>query len=173
MEYKKVSINELKPNAYNPNVMQENTLAHLIEEIKRIGFLQPILINKNNIIIDGEHRWKAAKEAGLTEVPVIQVDMDEKDAKITTINMNQIKGSIDPLKFADLLINLEEDFDKEQIQDLLRMNELEIETLKMLKDLPSDFEIEEPKLTAEALIICPLCNGEFKLSDIGHIHKKK
>jgi len=57
MEYKKLKIDELKPNEYNPNEMTEATLNHLVAEMKRVGFLQPVLVNKKRIIIDGEHRW--------------------------------------------------------------------------------------------------------------------
>ena len=144
MEYKKIAVKDIKPNEWNPNKMTDRMMTHLLEEYKRIGCVQPILINKKNIIIDGEHRWKAAKEFGLKEIPCIQVDMDERDAKITTVNMNQIKGEVDPLKLADLLISLEDDFNVKEVGEMLRMNEFEIDTLKMLKNLPeAEITIEE------------------------------
>jgi ParB/RepB/Spo0J family partition protein len=144
MEYIKINPKEIKENKYNPNEMTDSIMEHLVKEIKRIGFLQPILINKNKVIIDGEHRWKAAKEVGLKEIPCIQVDMDEKDAKLTTVNMNQIKGEINPVKFAELLKSLDTDFNSKELSDLLNISEMEIEQYDMLIDLA---DLEDIDLT--------------------------
>ena len=59
------------PNTYNPNEMTKRQQTTLAKEIKTKGFLQPILVNKQHIIIDGEHRWRAAQEAKLEEIPCI------------------------------------------------------------------------------------------------------
>jgi len=160
MEYKKLKIDELKPNEYNPNEMTESIMNHLIAEIKRIGFLQPVLVNMEGIIIDGEHRWLAAKEVGLEEVPVIQADMDEKDAKLTTINMNQIKGELNPLKFAELLTDLRNDLELEDLSETFNMSIPELENYDLLLNLPeSDIDLpeKEPKL-----IKCPECGHQFE-----------
>ena len=158
MEYKKLNVNELKPNDYNPNEMTESIFNHLKREYERVGMLQPILINKNHIIIDGEHRWKAAKEMGLEEIPVIIVDISDEDAKITTVNMNQIKGELNPVKFAELLKSLESDYNNEQLAELLNMSELEIENYDMLLNLP-DFNEEDFNQDEKVYQIkCPHCN---------------
>ena len=161
MKYKKLKINTLRPNEYNPNEMTESILNHLVAELKRIGFLQPILVNKKGIIIDGEHRWLAAQEAGLKEVPVIEVDMSEKEAKLTTVNMNQIKGELNPLKFAELLTDLRKDFKLEDLSETFNMSMGELENYDMLLNVPeTDLEDIEKK---SKTITCPECNHEFEI----------
>jgi len=49
--------------------------------IKEFGFNQPIVVDKNNVVIVGHGRLEAAKLLGLTEVPVLQVDLNEQQAK--------------------------------------------------------------------------------------------
>ena len=49
---------DLNPNDYNPNRVLTDEFKLLALNIVRFGWIQPILINKNNIIIDGFHRWK-------------------------------------------------------------------------------------------------------------------
>jgi len=142
MEYKKKKIKELKPNPWNPNEMTNSTMEHLKKEIQRIGFVQPILINQDNIIIDGEHRWKAAMELGSEDIDVIQIEIDAKEAKIATVNMNQIKGEINPVKFGELILDLQKDYSSEAIQELLNMSEIELESLKDLVQL-EDFDPEK------------------------------
>ena len=164
MEYIKINPEEIKENKYNPNEMTDSIMKHLIKEIKRVGFLQPILINKENIIIDGEHRWKASKELGLKEIPCIKVDMDEKEAKLTTVNMNQIKGELNPVKFAELVKDLESNFSLSELADNLNMSLAELENYNMLLDLTDIGGEDLDKLleTKPKMITCPKCGEEFE-----------
>ncbi len=62
----------LQPNDYNPNSMSDERFAELVEEIRHLGRLpKPVVARPNGdgqyIIVDGEHGWRAAREAGLTE----------------------------------------------------------------------------------------------------------
>ena len=64
-------------------------VAKVADSIKEFGFLNPILIDKNNVIISGHTRLKAAKMLGLEEVPCIIQDMSEEDAKLARIIDNK------------------------------------------------------------------------------------
>ena len=64
-------------------------VAKVAESIKQFGFLQPITIDANNVIISGHTRLKAAKQLGLEEVPCIVQDMSEEDAKLARIVDNK------------------------------------------------------------------------------------
>lgn len=59
------------------------------ESIKEFGFLNPITIDANNVIISGHTRLKAAKQLGLEEVPCIVQDLSEEDAKLARIIDNK------------------------------------------------------------------------------------
>lgn len=64
-------------------------VAKVAESIKEFGFLNPILIDTNNVIISGHTRLKAAKQLGLEEVPCIVKEMTEEDAKLARIIDNK------------------------------------------------------------------------------------
>ena len=82
---------ELRTDGANPNFQNDATFSNLVESIRSDGWLDgPIVANTGNLpgydgeaeglIADGEHRWRAAKEIGLTEVPVRFYDYED-DAK--------------------------------------------------------------------------------------------
>ena len=143
-------IKQLKPNEWNPNEIPEDKLKHLKKEMARVGYLQPVLINKDDTIIDGHHRVKVLKElkGEDTEIPVVVVDMSDKEAKLQIINMNLIKGVMNPQKLGDLLTNLEEDFDRERLTGLINMSKEEIEIIERVK--------EHQKEEAQMLIHSPV-----------------
>lgn len=139
MEVLEVNIDDPQPNDYNPNLMDKSTFKFLVKEIRKRGMVQPILVNKDYVIIDGEHRWRAAKEAGLKTIHVVLIDMELTEAQVQTINMNLIKGEFDPGKFADLLTSLLSAHEKEALAKLINMPEKELDELMRLGEL--DFEI--------------------------------
>jgi ParB-like chromosome segregation protein Spo0J len=59
-----VAAETLDPNNYNPNVVHTPELRLLEKSIVSNGWIQPILVNPDGIIIDGYHRWRLALEAG-------------------------------------------------------------------------------------------------------------
>ena len=165
VEYTKKEISSLKANPWNPNEMGEKTQAFLVREIKRMGFLQPILINKDGMIIDGEHRWRAAKDAGLKEIPVVQIDVDDNQARILTMNMNQIKGDNNPVKVAELIKELQTDFDDTTITNYLNFTKNEIESYNLILSLPEVNDADLiPKTETSKEVICPSCKFKFTIN---------
>lgn len=71
-----VKVERLKVDKQNPNVMTKAQLNALKENIKRYGFLVPIITNKSYVIADSEQRLTAAKELGINSVPVISLQVD-------------------------------------------------------------------------------------------------
>lgn len=64
-------------------------IAKVAESIREFGFLNPITIDANNVIISGHTRLKAAKQLGMDEVPCIVSDLSEEDAKLARIIDNK------------------------------------------------------------------------------------
>ncbi len=87
-----VSISSLSVDEKNPNRMMPAQKEALKENLKRYGFLVPIITNKDYVIADGQHRWEAAKELGMTEVPVIALDVSEVDRRMLRQVMNKLRG---------------------------------------------------------------------------------
>lgn len=91
-----INIDKLEPNQWNPNKMSEENFNDLVENIRRIGWIDDILVRPledgKYEIIGGEHRWRAAKVLGFKEVPCKVKDFDDKEAVAQTGRMNFIKG---------------------------------------------------------------------------------
>lgn len=84
--YKK--IDELKE--YENNARRNDSgVAKVAESIKHFGFLNPITIDKNNVIITGHIRLKAALQLGMEEIPCVVQDLSEEDAKLARIIDNK------------------------------------------------------------------------------------
>lgn len=80
---KSIKITMIEPNRDQPRKnFDEDTLQELADSIKQFGLIQPILVQDRNDhyeIIAGERRWRAAKMAGLKEVPVIIRNLSEQE----------------------------------------------------------------------------------------------
>ena len=79
----KVKLSEVEPNREQPRKkFDEDALLELSESIKQFGVLQPLLVQKKNDyyeIIAGERRWRAAKLAGIKEIPVIIKEFSDQE----------------------------------------------------------------------------------------------
>jgi len=81
----KIDLNKITPNRYQPReIFKDKSLVELRDSIKSYGIIQPISLRKLNEesyeIVAGERRFKAAKMAGLDEIPSIVVDIEENDS---------------------------------------------------------------------------------------------
>lgn len=76
-----VKINEVTPYENNPR-KNDNAVDKVAESIKKFGFQNPIIVDKNMVIIAGHTRYKASQKLGLKEIPVIVAEnMTEEQAK--------------------------------------------------------------------------------------------
>ena len=97
-------ISQLTPNRWNPNVMTDAEFAQLVAEVRRLGRLpKPIVVRALDDgtyeIIDGEHGWRAAKEAGLEHVLCELVEIDTFQAMRQTLVRNR-HGNHDSIRQA-------------------------------------------------------------------------
>jgi ParB-like chromosome segregation protein Spo0J len=70
----KVKINKIKVNPNNPRFIKDDKFKNLVKSIKEFPemlSLRPVVVNKDMIILGGNMRFKAAKEAGLKEIPIL------------------------------------------------------------------------------------------------------
>ncbi len=80
----------IKP--YNRNARyNDETVQKLVEIIPRVGFNQPIVIDKNNVIVKGHSRWKAAVRLGMEKVPCIVSENDDETNKLDRLADNKIQ----------------------------------------------------------------------------------
>ena len=130
-----VPIDSIKPNEYNPNRQSPQEFELLCKSIIEDGFTQPILVMKENkVIVDGEHRWRAAHALGFKEMPVVFVDMTDAQRKISTLRHNRARGSEDIQLTADLMRDLEKLGAMDWAKDSLMLSESEVS--RLLEDIP-------------------------------------
>ncbi len=111
---KNLNINEVEPNRLQPrkNFNQE-ALEELAESIKKYGVIQPIVVTKQDDyyeIIAGERRWRASKLAGLTEIPVIIRENDQRKNKEIALIENIQREDLNAYEKALGIKNLMEDY---------------------------------------------------------------
>lgn len=99
-----VKITKVEPNREQPRKkFDEDALLELSESIKQFGILQPLLVQKRDDyyeIIAGERRWRAAKLAGLKEVPVIVKELSEKEIMEISLIENIQREDLNPIEEA-------------------------------------------------------------------------
>lgn len=148
-----VPIDSLKPNEYNPNRQSDHDFELLLRSMEEDGFTQPVVVQADGTIVDGEHRWRAATKLGFTEIPVVRVDMTPEQVRISTLRHNRARGSEDYELTAQLMADLRELGALDWAQDSLMMDDLELQ--RMLEDVPAPEalmadEYTEPWQPAEA-----------------------
>ena len=106
-DIRRLPIDLLDPNPFQPRMnFDEEMLQDLAESIRTQGVLQPILVRPHPEvaaryqIIAGERRWRAAKSAGLTEVPVIVRTADDEQALELAIVENIQREDLNPIELA-------------------------------------------------------------------------
>jgi len=107
MEIVNVKIRDLKFAEYNPREITEHDYEALKNAIKEFGIVDPIIVNKKeNQIIGGHMRVRAAQELGMEEVPVYYIDLPENRAKILNLALNRIQGRWNREKLEKMIYDL-------------------------------------------------------------------
>jgi len=114
--------------------------------------LQPVVVRRYREsetyqVIDGAHRLRAAKKAGIKTIPCVVIEADnDEEAKLKTVMLNRLRGKFDAKELARLV----KEFDADQTRNLLAFNE------KERKDLLSLLNLEAPSVKAEWVSRPPL-----------------
>ncbi len=105
-----VPVEKVRYDPSNPNMLSEAEMDGLRESMRRIGYLDPLILDKNYLIADGEHRATIYKEFGRTEIPAIVLDLTDAERRLLRQAKNKIRGTHDPVKdAAELKILLQSD----------------------------------------------------------------
>lgn len=108
----------LEPNKDQPRkTFDDEKIAELAESIKQYGIIQPIIVSKKDDyyqIIAGERRWRAAKKAGLKEVPVVIKDYTDKEIAEISLIENIQREDLNPIEEAQSYKQLIEDYNLTQ-----------------------------------------------------------
>jgi len=142
-----VNIESITPNIYQPRKnFDENSLNELADSIKTKGLLNPILVREEGAdryqIIAGERRWRAAKLAGLKEIPVIVKQVDNAEMSELSLIENIQRDNLNPMEEAEAYNSLLTNFNltHEEIAERVSKNRSTITNMLRLLKLP--FEIK-------------------------------
>ena len=169
----KLLISDLVSNKYQPRkVFDEESLQSLTNSIKERGIIQPIIVRKSldnkskYEIIAGERRWLAAQKAGLHEVPVVIINVDDLKSLEFAIIENVQRDDLNALEEARGYKRLIEEFsyDQEKVAQFIGKSRSHIANFLRLLGLPSEVLelIDSNKLSpGHAKILVGLENAEF------------
>lgn len=140
---KHIPISKIEPNPDQPRV-EIGDLTELSSSIKEKGVLEPLLVKPNNdgtwMIIAGERRWRAATQAGLFEVPCIELDLDDKSVAEIALIENMQRKDLTVWEEADGLANLASryGYTQEEIAKKIGKSRTNVTESMTIAKLPSD-----------------------------------
>ena len=155
----KALVGDLNRNRYQPRLhFDEAKLDELAQSIKKNGIIQPIAVRPDQDdsdkyeIVAGERRWLAAQKAGLHEVPIVILDLDDGEALEVAIVENIQRDDLNIIEEAKAYKRLSEEFgyDHEKIARFMSKSRSHVSNTLRLLSLPKDVigMIEENNLTA-------------------------
>lgn len=116
-ECKPMPLGSIRPNPWNPNVMDAKTFEREKASITKHGFVDPITVREvldtegafsHYEVLDGEHRYRACTELGHTTIMAVNLGaVPDERAKELTVLFNELKGTPDPLKLGKLLKDIQ------------------------------------------------------------------
>ena len=164
MKIEIVDINTIKPYENNPRKLKDSAIEKVAKSIKEFGFRQPIVVDKEKIIVVGHTRYRASKKLGLTNVPI-------------TIADNLTPEQINAYRIADNRTNEEAEWDiellKSELKDL-QLKDFDLDLTAFDEDQLNNFLFEEKEgLTDEDAVPETPEEPITKLGDIWKLGKHK
>lgn len=143
----KIRISQIEPNREQPRkAFDEDALIELSESIKQYGVLQPLLVQKKDNyyeIIAGERRWRAAKLAGIKEVPVIIKDYSSQEVMEIALIENIQREDLNPIEEALAYQRLIKDYRLKQDEVAEKVSKSRAAITNSLRLLKLDARVQE------------------------------
>ena len=171
-----LELDMIEPNRKQPRkYFDETALEELAASLKAYGMIQPIVVKKNGEyyeIIAGERRWRAAKIAGLTKVPVVIKKWEEGEAFEAALVENLQREDLNPMEEAESYHRLQEEFGLSQEKIAERVGKSRSAVTNSLRLLQLDprvrnFVVENKLTGGHARTLLPVTNGDdqFELAE--------
>ena len=140
-----LNINSLKPGVYQPRKdMEPEALEELAASIESQGIIQPIVVRQVESdkfeIIAGERRWRAARKAGLKQVPCVVKNVEDRAAIAMALIENIQREDLNVIEEAVALDRLQEEFSltHQQVADVIGKSRTTVSNLLRLNQLEND-----------------------------------
>ena len=178
----KIKITQIEPNKSQPRKQfDEDALQELADSIKQYGVLEPLIVTKKGKfyeIIAGERRWRAARLAGVKEVPVVIREYTDREIMEISLIENIQREDLNPIEEAlayESLIN-EYSLTQEEVAEKVSKNRSTIaNSLRLLKlcDEVRQMIIEDKLTTGHARALIPIENAELQTEAANYIFDNK
>lgn len=155
-DVKKIKITQIEPNKTQPRTLfDEEKIEELADSIREYGLLQPIVVklNKNGFytIIAGERRWRAARHAGLKEIPAIIKDVTEQTEKEITLIENIQRENLNAIEEASGIKELIDVYGltQEEVAKKIGRSRPAVANILRLLNLPKEIQelVKEEKIS--------------------------
>lgn len=178
----KVKIGEVEPNREQPRKkFDEDALVELSESIRQFGILQPLLVQKKDgyyEIIAGERRWRAAKLAGVKEVPIIVKDFTEQEIVEISLIENIQREDLNPIEEAMAYRRLMDEFHLKQDEIAERVSKSRTAVANSMRLLKLDTRVQQMVVdemisTGHARTLLAIEDGEYQYTIAMRIFDEK
>lgn len=143
-----IDINKIEPNNNQPRKnFNEDKIHELAESIKQHGLIEPLIVQKGKkgfyTIIAGERRWRAAREAGVKEIPVILKDYSDQQVMEIALIENIQREDLNAIEEAEAYDRLIRDFNLKQDEVAERVSKSRVAITNSLRLLKLDERVRE------------------------------
>lgn len=170
-----VKINDIEPNKNQPRKkFDEESLQELADSIKQYGVIQPLILQKKGRfyeIIAGERRWRAARKAGLKEVPAIIKDYSPQEVVEIALIENIQREDLNPIEEAQTYQRLIKEFDLKQEEIAERVSKSRAAITNSMRLLKLDERVQQMLIDgsitsghARALLAIENKDSQYKIS---------
>lgn len=166
MNVVEMNIGDIFPYENNPR-KNESAVEPVANSIKEFGWQQPIVVDKDNVIIVGHTRWEAAQRLGLKKVPVLVADnLTEEQAKAYRLADNKT-NEISGWDFTAL----DEEMEELKNIDMTQFGFDELEDYN-IDDLFGEAPEKEKSEGTDHIITCPYCGKEIAIDDHYKVYER-
>lgn len=143
-----IDINKIEPNNNQPRKnFNEDKIHELAESIKQHGLIEPLIVQKGKkefyTIIAGERRWRAAREAGIKEIPVVVKDYSDQQVMEIALIENIQREDLNAIEEAEAYERLIKDFNLKQDEVAERVSKSRVAITNSLRLLKLDSRVRE------------------------------
>jgi ParB/RepB/Spo0J family partition protein len=136
----------IHPNDWNVNAFDPANYPKLVESIREKGILEPLKVMPDPesegdfLLVDGYHRWRAAGDLGIGELPCEVWDIDAEEAKVRGLQLNYLRGQPVPRRLAELVHDLNRTYAVDDLAKMLPWSASQLQDSLELLKLPADLE---------------------------------
>ncbi len=144
LSVREIDVTAIDANSWNPNRLSPGMRHKLKIYIKREGLVEPLVVRPKSDgrfeILGGYHRWLIAQELGYTTVPCSVVELDDRRAKILSINLNEMKGESVPALLSRVVHDLGLELSLDDLETQLPYTLAELRDFDKLLQIPDGLE---------------------------------